>query len=81
MIVEDDGVGFDNEQLEPWNGPGPRPGFGLGLATVERICARCGWRLELENRAVDEAGARACMGARATIHLTPPASEGEQHAR
>ena len=47
--VRDEGPGFPPAVIEQLGASGPRPDVGLGLATVERICHRYGWRLELDN--------------------------------
>ncbi len=53
VLVSDTGVGIDGSELENITHPhvsgiGSK-GFGLGLAIVQRLCDRFGWRFEIES--------------------------------
>lgn len=55
LVVEDDGVGIAAEQLARLSagdeiGRPVRPGRGLGLSLVQRLCARFDWTLHIESR-------------------------------
>jgi signal transduction histidine kinase len=60
--VIDDGPGLPDvnaDQVKRRNRRGPgSDGFGVGLAIVEQICERMGWRLRLENRSTGGCRAR-----------------------
>ena len=46
--VIDSGPGMPRAILEQLESQGPQPDVGIGLATVQRICRRFGWRLHIE---------------------------------
>ncbi len=63
IVVRDSGTGIPSEVVEQLAAGGPQPDVGIGLATVQRICARSAWHLEVRRASAG--------GTQVTIRLRP----------